>query len=273
MKSLWSKLFFIALALTACVSFATWDTIYYSFQEQVDVYSEKSDGYDYKGKGTGGNIKADVDVTFGEAGSIVTTTTRRRGGSTKTTKYYYIIPVTLNKELCFVCTEVSERKKSDFESLLNGAQKTIPLTGTFKKLDDEMYKYMVDCMKDIDSYYQNQLFKNDADLKAHVVQLCLVPLDFESRNTCIGAIAGFAALTIFFLFMWLRKSKKQKAPEAAEYQATMAQENMNQTFSSPETAEPFVPTDNSATTSEDTATENATGQYHSTLDQFNDKHN
>lgn len=260
MKNLWTSLCYIAVIFIIGISIATWDTIYYSFQEQVEVYNTEK-GYDYKGKGTGGNVKADVDFTLGEAGSIVTTTTRRRGGSSKSTKYYYIIPVVFNGEQCFVCTEVSESKKSDFRSLANNVQKTIPLTGTFKKLDDKMYKYMVESIEDLNKYYENKLFKNDAELKAHVLPVCLVPLDFENRNSYITIIAVLVVLAVFFLFMGIRKAKKNKI-DAAAYEADLeaqARENMNHIDSSP------------TETSESTATENI--QYQNTLDQFNDEHN
>lgn len=259
MKNLWTNLCYISVILIICVSIATWDTIYYSFQKQIDVYNTEK-GYDYKEKGTGGNVKADVDFTLGEAGSIVTTTKRRRGGSSKSTKYYYIIPVVLNGESCFVCTEVSESKKSDFRALANNAKKTISLTGTFKKLDDKMYKYMLESIQDLNKYYENKLFKDDTELKAHVLPLCLVPLDFENRNTYITILAVLVVLAVFFLFMSIRKAKKNKAADAA-YEADLeaqARENMNQIDSSP------------TNTPESVTTENR--QYHNTLDQFNDEH-
>lgn len=264
MKNLWTSLCYIVVIFIIGISIATWDTIYYSFQEQVDVYNTE-EGYDYKEKGTGGNVRADVDFTLGEAGSIVTTTTRRRGGSSKSTKYYYIIPVVLNGESCFVCTEVSESKKSDFNLLAKNNKKTISLTGTFKKLDNQMYKYMVEAIEDLNEYYENKLFKNDAELKAHVLPVCLVPLDFENRNTYITILAVLVILAIFFLLMGIRKSKKKAAREAA-YEAkleTQARENMNQIDTS------------TIHTAESTITENTTEnkQYQNTLDQFNDEHN
>lgn len=258
MKNLWTNLCFIAVILIFVVSMFSWDTIYYSFQEQVDVYNT-DEGYDYEGKGTGGNVKADIDITLGEAGSIVTTTTRRRGGSTKTTKYYYIIPVVFNSEPCFICTEVSESKKSTFDSLLNDGTGTISLTGTFKKLDDQMYKYMVESIEDLNKYYDNELFESDAELKAHVLPVCLVPLDFENRNSYIIALAVLVVLAVFFLFMGIRKAKKINAQEAA-YEAELeahARENMNQL------------NDSSSEIEENTTTENKS--YHNTLEQFNNE--
>lgn len=263
MRNLWTNLCLFVVILIIGISFATWDTIYYSFQEQVDVYSEE--GYDYKGKGTGGNVKADVDITLGEAGSIVTTTTRRRGGSSKSTKYYYIIPVVFNGESCFICTEVSQSKKSAFDTLAKDAKKTIPLTGTFEKLDDQMYKYMVESIEDLNEYYENKLYSNDAELKAHVLPVCLIPLDFENRNSYITLLAVLVVFAIFFLFMGIRKSKKTAAREAA-YEAeleALARENMNQTnVSAAETVQSTTP---------EISTENR--QYQNTLDQFNDEHN
>lgn len=264
MKNLWATLCYIIVIFTIGISIATWDTIYYSFQDQVDIYNTK-EGYDYKGKGTGGNLKADVDFTLGEAGSIVTTTKRRRGGSSKSTKYYYIIPVVLNGESCFVCTEVSESKKSDFRALANNAKKTISLTGTFKKLDDKMYKYMLESIQDLNKYYENKLFKDDTELKAHVLPLCLIPLDFENRNTYITILAVLVILAVFFLFMGIRKSKKNKI-DAAVYEADLeaqARENMNRID------------DVNTQAVENPITENTkeSKQYQNTLEQFNDKHN
>ena len=264
MRNLWTNLCFIVVIFIIGISLATWDTIYYSFQEQVDVYNSE-EGYDYKGKGTGGNVKADVDITLGQAGSIVTTTKRRRGGTSKSTKYYYIIPVVFNSEPCFVCTEVSESKKSNFDSLANDGKQTIPLTGTFEKLDDKMYKYMLESIEDLNKYYENQLFENDTELKAHVLPVCLVPLDFENRNTYITILAVLVVFAIFFLFMGIRKAKKIAAREAA-YEAELeafARENMNQADVSA--------TETSGSTTAEIATENK--QYQNTLDQFNHEHN
>ncbi|MDE7422197.1 MAG: hypothetical protein K2N51_00630 [Lachnospiraceae bacterium] len=263
MRNLWTNLCYIVVIFIIVLSITTWDTIYYSFQEQVDVYNSE-EGYDYKEKGTGGNVKADVDFTLGEAGSIVTTT-KRRGSSSKSTKYYYIIPVVFNSEPCFVCTEVSESKKSNFDSLANDGKQTIPLTGTFKKLDDKMYKYMLESIEDLNKYYENQLFENDTELKAHVLPVCLVPLDFENRNTYITILAVLVVFAIFFLFMGIRKAKKTAAREAA-YEAELeahARENMNQADVST--------TEASGSTTAEIATENR--QYQNTLDQFNDQHN
>lgn len=264
MKNLWSTLCYTAILFIVIISIVFWDTIYYGFQEQVDVYNTE-EGYDYKGKGTGGNIKADVDFTLGEAGSIVTTTRKRHGGSSQTTKYYYIIPAVLNGESCFVCTEVSKSKKSDFDSLMNDGKKTIPLTGTFKKLDSKMYKYMLESIEDLNNYYENKLFKNDTELKAHVLPICLVPLYFEHRNTFITILAILTVLAIFFLIMGIKKSKKNAAKEAA-YEAGLeaqAKENMNRIENA------------NMQTVENTMTEHNTENkpYQSTLDQFNDKHN
>lgn len=264
MKNLWATLCYIIVIFTIGISIATWDTIYYSFQDQVDIYNTK-EGYDYKGKGTGGNLKADVDFTLGEAGSIVTTTKGRHGSSSQTTKYYYIIPVVLNSESCFICTEVSKNQKSAFDALENNGKTSIPLTGTFEKLDSKMYKYMVESIEDLNKYYENKLFKNNTELKAHVLPICLVSLDFENRNKYIALIAVLVVFAAFFLFMGIRKSKKNKI-DAAAYEADLeaqARENMNRLD------------DANTQAVENPITENTkeSKQYQNTLDQFNDKHN
>lgn len=253
--------------------FATWDTIYYSFYEQVEV-CDTTKGYDYEANGNGGNISANISFTFGQAGSIVTTTKQRHGSTSKTTKYYYIIPVVLNEKDCFICTEVPESEKSDFDALLNGNLESIKVTGTFKKLDDQMYGYMLECMEDLNSYYKNKLYKDESELKEYVLPVCLVPLYFEYRNLMIGVLCGLLFMAILSFCMYRRKKKKIAAEEAAEA-AYEAQQMNTQTFTDnhAEQSDGSVPETANTTLTTDTNTSSDTKQYHNTLDEFNDKHN
>lgn len=239
MKQFWKKFALVALIFTGVFVLLFGKTIYYSFEEPVEVCNTDT-GFDYKARQSGGHITAEVTTCVGEAGSIVTTT-KRRGSTTKSTKYYYIIPVMMNKELYFVCTEVSENKRADFEALMDGTKNRIVITGTFSDLDDEIYDYFKECMDEGKPHLVKSEsnpsgpFKDDEDFDKHVLDLCLEPLDFEHRNIYIGLIVGGAAITIFAFIMFLR-SKKKLAQQIADYDAKRnaeldMQNNMQDTFS------------------------------------------
>lgn len=233
MIDLWASLCLCSVIFIISIFLTNWDTIYYGFQEQVDVYNS-DEGYDYKGKGIGGNIQADVYSTLGEAGSIVTTIKGRFKKTEYSVKYYYIIPVIFNGETCYICTEVSKSQKPAFDTLRNNKKIFIPLTGTLKKLDNQIYKNMLETIENSNKFYANEIFKNDTSLKTHVLPVCLVPLDFKKHNLYISTLVALFVFAVFFLYMSIQKTKEAKEADKTAEEATLeslVDDYLNQTNS------------------------------------------
>ena len=222
--------FFSTAAITCLIFLAmlvgfSWDTVWYSFKEPVDIYEE---GYDFVEAGKGGHIDTTLWVSLDRAVSQTTTTKSRRGGSTSTTKHYYIVPVyDADYNEYYVCVEVSDSDKSSYTRLVNATwtyledetledipHPGIKFTGTAKKLDDDLYKHMKDWFEEA------EWFESDADIEKYVLPIRLVSKDFDMRNGFIIAYVVLAGLSVLCFVISRKRNKKFEQKEEEFRQQT-----------------------------------------------------
>ncbi|MBQ3513172.1 MAG: hypothetical protein IJA32_05150 [Lachnospiraceae bacterium] len=220
---------FLIFAIVMIV--ATWDTIYYSFQEPVDIYEE---GYDFVEAGKGGHIDTTLFASLDAAASLTTTTTRRGRTTSSSTDYYYIVPVyDADDNEYYVCVEVSEHDKSQYEALVDATwdylsdetaeeieHPGIKFTGTAKKLDSEVYEYMKDWFEEA------EWFASDADIDEYVLQISLEERNFAGRNGMIIAIVVLIGLSVLFFVLGKKRDKKiEEQDEAFRQQVQVVNNN------------------------------------------------
>lgn len=209
----------LIIGIPAVIFYCTYENVLSSFQEQVVVYDSESDsdleGFDYKSKKKGGNIKADVDYVFGSAGYEEVTTKGKYGGSSTRKEEYYIIPAYITGELCSVCVKVTQDSdKEKMEAIYNGDEEKITFTGSFRELDNYFYSNMKATMKKYNNYFiktEGQgLYDSDEELEAHVIPLYLEQHNFGYRNKIIAFWVLVLVVDIFILVRKIRSGEMTK---------------------------------------------------------------
>ena len=221
--------FFSTAAITCLIFLAmlvgfSWDTVWYSFKEPVDIYEQ---GYDFVEAGKGGHIETTLFASLDKAVSQTTTTKSRRGGTTTTTKHYYIVPVyDADDNEYYVCVEVLDSNKSPYTNLVNetweyyfeGTQDIPPegvkFTGTAKKLDKDIYKHVKDWFEEA------EWFESDADIEKYVLPIRLVAKSFEMRNAFMIGYVVLAGLSILCFVISRKRNKKFEQKEEEFRQQT-----------------------------------------------------
>lgn len=94
---------------------------------------------------------------------------------------------------------------------------TVDFSGTINELDDEIYDLMVEWFEDA------EIYESDADLKAHVLPLCLTTMNFDASTGYIIANVVLLVLAIISWALFFIGRSKQKARIANAHAQTMAQ--------------------------------------------------
>ena len=107
----------------------------------------------------------------------------------------------------------------------NDNAKAVSFEGTINELDDEIYDYMLESMKEWND--EAGFYASDAELKKHVLPLYLQPMNFDSATANIIVFLVILALTILMWALFFMKRSKLNAAAAAfqaqaQYQGNVA---------------------------------------------------
>ncbi len=213
MKNGFLRLAIVFTILFGIMAFTFTDLIILSFQDPIDMYAED---FDIIENGKGGHIEAEIYWSLGAFGYETTTTTKNGRTTSSSTDYYYTIPAfDKDGETYYIALKVSESKRSLLERItddtwgyLEGTitewtDNTYDFEGTIKKLDNESYGYLVEFFEELEVY------DDDADLKAHVLPLCLETYDYDSAPMFMTVTLILLALAILFWVLFFRKFRKK----------------------------------------------------------------
>lgn len=211
---------FITILFVAGAALAFGFTDYVAaFKTPVDLYGETTNVSDIsKTTPLTADIYAVLDCFVEE-----TTTTKNKNGSVtkKEYDYYYIIPAYNGDETYYIGIKVPDDKDYAYDEICeltwqwmygeteNLGDKTVHAEGCLKKMNDEMYGYMVEWFE------ETEWFETTADIEKYVLPMYFEPLNFAGlRNVtyvCGGAFA--VSLILFVLSFVLGKKKMMKAQE------------------------------------------------------------
>lgn len=213
MKGFFLKAALVFTILFGVATFIFSDVIFLSFKDEEDLYGEEFDIIEH---GEGGRIATEIYASLGECASE-TTTTKKNGRVTSTsTDYYYVVPAwDKDEETYYICVKVDKDDRSTYEKITNETwdylyghtdyygDTTIDFEGTIEELDDELYDYMLEWFR------EGEMFENETDLRNHVLQLCLEPLDFDSAGIFIAIVIVLLVLAVLFWILFFVKGKNR----------------------------------------------------------------
>lgn len=209
---------FLRFALTCTILLIAWTAIsaklvYLSFQDAEDIYDLE---FDITEHGKGGHIKSQLYISLGSCASETTTTKKHGATVSSSTDYYYVVPAfDKNDEVYFICVLVDSKDIPAYKAITYYENPDpVNFEGTINELDDEVYKYMYDSTKEWND--EAMLYDSDAELKKHVLPLCLQSMKFDSAPLFIGIFFVLLALTILMWVLFFRRRSKIKA-EASEF--------------------------------------------------------
>lgn len=220
---------FLQIAIVFSVLLIIWTVIsaklvYLSFQDEEDIYKL---GFDIVEHGEGGHIKSDIYASLGTCAYETTTRTKNGATVSSSTDYYYVIPAfDKNDDLYFICVLVDSKDASAYQAITyNDNAKAVSFEGTINELDDEIYDYMLESMKEWND--EAGFYASDAELKKHVLPLYLQPMNFDSATVYIIIFLVILALTILMWALFFMKRSKLNAAAAAfqaqaQYQGNVA---------------------------------------------------
>lgn len=208
----------IGLIVAIVVAIFGWDTVLYSFSEPTDIYEE---GYDFVEAGKGGHIDTTLFASLDAAASLTTTSSRRGRTTSSTTNYYYIVPVyDKDGDEYYACVKVSESDRRSYEALVDATwdfimdenaeeigHPGIKFTGTAKKLDKDVYKYMKDWFEDA------EWFESNSDIDKYVLQICLEEKNFDAAGVLIIIFVVSLGVAILCFVMSKKRNKKFEQKE------------------------------------------------------------
>lgn len=189
--------------------------VYLSFQDAEDIYKL---GFDIVEHGEGGHIKSDIYYSLGTCAYETTTTTKHGSTVSSSTDYYYVIPAyDKNDDVYFICVLVDSKDDSAYKSITYDENaKAVSFEGTINELDDEIYDYMLESMKEWND--DTEFYASDAELKNHVLPLYLQPMNFDAATAYIITFLVILVVTILMWALYFIKRSKLKV-EAATFQA------------------------------------------------------
>lgn len=220
MRNISLTLAIVFTILTIFIGVSSFDLITLSFQDPVDIYDEDFDIVEH---GEGGHIKTELYASYGECASEVLTTTNNGTVTSRSTDYYFVIPVfdNDNDEEYLICVQIDEGDYSLFNKMSNETinyiygdidyfgSYTYNFDGTIEELDEELYDYMLEYFRD------SEWYEDEADLRAHVLPLCLNTMHFDGAPSRIVMVVVFLLLAILFWVLFFVKRSKIKAANAA----------------------------------------------------------
>lgn len=175
-----------------------------SFKKPVDLYAEDTNVTEI---GRTDALEADIYAAL-DCFATETTTTKRNGATTSTSKdYYYIIPAFDGDDTYYIGVKVPSKNYNSYDKIadltwawLAGETSdygdvTVHAEGCLKKMDDELYGYMVEWFEEA------QWFASDAEIDQYVLAVCLEPVSFHSTRivvliSVVVLILGIAAFVL-----------------------------------------------------------------------------
>ena len=207
----------------------------------VDLYAEDTD---ITKLSTTQAVDADIYMSLDYFATETTTRTRDGNFVSRDNDYYFIIPAFSGEELYFIGIRVDDKDFNTYSTISddtynylmgitdNPGTTTVSEEGGLKKLDDEMYQYMVEW------FQEAQWFENESDIDKYVLPLYIDPYIIKAARTLfiigvVGTLIGI--LSAVFL---IRGNKKQK--EQAQAQTTVTIGGMSYPKSSLSGVDRFV---------------------------------
>lgn len=212
-----------------------------SLKPVVDLYAEDTD---ITKLSTTQAMVADIYMSLDYFATETTTRTRDGNFVSRDNDYYFIIPAFSGEELYFIGIRVDDKDFNTYSTISDDTYNylmgisdepgttTVSEEGGLKKLDDEMYQYMVEW------FQEAQWFENESDIDKYVLPLYIDPYIIKAARTLfiigvVGTLIGI--LSAVFL---IRGNKKQK--EQAQAQTTVTIGGMSYPKSSLSGVDRFV---------------------------------
>lgn len=210
-----------AIAFTAIFGFFvyfSWNVIFLSFKDGVDLYGEDFNIIEH---GEGGRIVADIDLSLGECVSETTEYTKNGRKTSSSTDYYYVVPVWVGEEdTYYVCVQVDQKDRSLYNKITNqtydyldgkdisSSYVTASFDGTIDELDDELYDYMLEWAR------EGEMFDSETEMRTHMLQLYLQPINFDSSTQYIIVNIVLLAIAVLFWILFFVKGRTVRPANA-----------------------------------------------------------
>ncbi len=205
MKGFFLKAAIVLTIIFGVATFLLFETISLTLQDEQDLYA---DDFNIIENGDGGHIVAEIYASLGECASETTTTKTNGAVTSKSTDYYYVVPVFVGEDEYYICAKVEKSERSTYNRItddtweylydetgeLDLGNVTANFEGTIKELDGELYDYMLEYFREA------EWFENETELRSHVLQLYLEPMDLES---CVGEIIVLVILLVLAVLFWI----------------------------------------------------------------------
>ncbi|MBP3542999.1 MAG: hypothetical protein J6J86_02105 [Lachnospiraceae bacterium] len=187
-----------------------------SFKTPVDLYGETTNVSDITRTTP---VEADVYAVLDCFVTEKTTTTKNGTVTGTDYDYYYIIPAYDGDETYYVGIKVPEDEDYEYDEICNQTwewlmgdiddigEKTVHAEGCLKKMDDELYDYMVEWFE------ESEWFESDSDIEKYALPLYLDPVKFSSTRTMTIVAVGtlVVCLVLFIVFGKIEKKQTKKA--------------------------------------------------------------
>jgi len=189
-----------------------------SFRQEIDLYADETDYMDLTAFDL---IYADYYISLGCFGEEETTTTNRSGKVvSKSSTYYYAIPVFSGEDTYWIGLEVAGEKDTNIMDVITDETyayladeaddygfTTLSKYGSLKKMDKEMYGYMVEAFEGLEIYDSEEI----AEYVLPVYIETFIPGNLQKMFIVAVACLVFC---IVLLVLWvrglIRKRKENK---------------------------------------------------------------